>query len=344
MRILLIKMSSMGDILHALPVLADIKQAIGDHTVIDWVVEPHYRCLLDNHPHINRVFPLALRQYPSFLAAIRSPEAKQLKQYLNQRNYDLIIDLQGLIKSAWVGRWANSYLVGYDCHSIREPLASWLYKQRFSVSKALHAITRMRHLTAKALNYATPTSEPDYQLHQPADTQPSNLHLICFPFTTWQSKHWPLTHWQELLTIIPDAISVSIAWGTPDEHRQAQSLCKNHKQCHTTPPTDIAGMQQYLKTCQAFIGVDTGFAHLATAMTIPGVMLMGPTDKNRSGPLGSHQIALDTNLPCRPCHKRTCHLPVQAGQLRPLCLANITAARVWQELIQLVPDLSPILP
>lgn len=336
-RILIIKLSSMGDVLHAVPVLSDIKQALGEDTQIDWITEPNYACLLKDHPHIHQLHTLPLRKYKSFFKGIRSQEAKQLKQLLKKHPYDAILDLQGLLKSAWVSKWTKGKTYGYDNKSIREPLASWLYQNKVTVSKDLHAITRMRELAAKALGYMIPTNEPDYALNTHSSVN-SRQQLILFPFTTWESKHWPKEHWQKLIALAAPNYKIFIAWGSTEELAQAKQLYQPHTNCQPTPDLNIEGMKDFLQHCDAFIGVDTGFAHLATAMAIPGIMLMGPTDKNKSGPLGKHQIALDVSLPCRPCHKRTCVLPMEPNTLRPACLAAIQPEFVFNTLKKIIND------
>jgi heptosyltransferase-1 len=353
-RILIVKLSSMGDVLHALPVLSDIKQALGDDTQIDWVAEPNYACLLKDHPYIHQLHTLSFRQYKGYLKSIRSDEARQLKQFLKNHPYDAILDLQGLLKSAWVCRWAKGIRYGYDSKSIREPWASWFYHQKFPVSKNLHAITRMRELAAKALGYEVSAGEPSYGLNTKTSGSQANCipgttnhseenkcfnkeddrypQLILFPFTTWGTKHWPTEHWHAFINLAKNHFHITIAWGSQNEYRQAQSFCENTTNCQLTPDLNVEGMKNFLKDCDAFIGVDTGFAHLATAMNIPGIVLMGPTDKNESGPLGNNQLALDVELSCRPCHKRVCSLPIEPNSLRPKCLARISPEFVLKNL------------
>jgi len=351
-RILIIKLSSMGDVLHALPVLSDIKNYLGEESQIDWVTEPGYSCLLKDHPHIDNLYTLPFRKYPGYIRSIYSPEAKALhKTFNDQPAYDAILDLQGLLKSAWVCRWAKGKRFGYDSKSIREPWASWLYNKKLGVSKNQHAVCRMRELAAKALGYAVPTTDPVYNLNARGENgppghiargpsvrstqQPTKLQLILFPNTTWETKHWPLEHWQALINLTQQQFNIFITWGSPAELELANNLSANYANCQPTPDLNISGMKNFLKHCDAFVGVDTGFAHLATAMDIPGIVLMGPTDKNKSGPLGKKQIALDIDLPCRPCHKRECALPVETNKLRPACLAGITPELVLSTLKRL---------
>lgn len=340
-RILIIKLSSMGDVLHALPVLSDIKQALGEDTQIDWITEPNYACLLSKHPFINHLYTLPFRKYKGYLKSIFSPEAKALKKTLKQEKYDAILDLQGLLKSAWVSRWAKGQRYGYDSESSRESWASPFYQHKISVSKDLHAVSRMRELAAKALGYTVPKESPHYALKDgnTLSTSPQTKqrsHLILFPFTTWESKHWPMPYWTQIINLCKEKFTISIAWGSPAEHEQALQLCHQQPLCQPTPDLTIEDMQHYLQDCHAFIGVDTGFVHLATALDIPGIALMGPTNKNKSGPLGKQQVCLDVDLPCRPCQKRICQNPQTVNNLKPACLAAIAPAYVFETLQNLM--------
>jgi heptosyltransferase-1 len=328
-RILIVKLSSMGDVIHALPILSDIKNALGDVS-IDWLTEPAYACLLESHPLINRVLTVPLRKHKGHLLQFyKSQEAQAIRKYFKSHPYDVIIDAQGLLKSALLSRWAKGTRCGYDKNSCREPLSSRLMHRRFAVAKDQHAVTRMRQLAAQALDYPCPTAPPDYQLNQsPKKSEHTTPTIMLMPFTTWPSKHWPQAHWQSLIKQLAPTNNLLIAWGSQDEKQQADNYCQDIDTAQPIPPSSIADMKSLLENCDAFIAVDTGFAHLATALDLPGIALMGPTDKRQSGPLGSKQFAMDINLPCRPCHKRICPLTYQAEALRPACMADIKPENV----------------
>jgi heptosyltransferase-1 len=197
--------------------------------------------------------------------------------------------------------------------------------------------------------------EPNYAFNtHPINTKidvTKKLKLIVFPFTTWPTKHWPAEHWQTFLKLAENYFTVVIAWGSKEEYQQAQSFCKDLKGCELAPTLSIESMKGFLSHCDAFVGVDTGFSHLATALMIPGIVLMGPTDKKKSGPLGCQQIALDVDLPCRACHKRICPLPqdqtmnpkrlgttktLGTKYLAPKCLVLISPEFVLQQLQRLI--------
>ena len=165
MRVLLVKTSSMGDVLHSLPALTDAQQAISG-IQFDWVVEEGFAQIPTWHSAVNQVIPVAIRRWRKnwFSAPIRAERA-EFRKKLQATHYDAVIDAQGLLKSAFlVTRLAHGDKHGYDRHSIREPLASFFYDHRYAISKQQHAVERIRQLFAKSLGYTCPTQQGDYAI------------------------------------------------------------------------------------------------------------------------------------------------------------------------------------
>src|SRR5262245_25444638 len=146
-------MSSMGDVIHTLPVVNDIARARPGATV-DWVVEEGFSALPRLHPGVRNVLPVALRRWRmSMLTPSTWRELRAARRSVRATNYDRVIDVQGLLKSAWVARWARGPTSGFDRASAREPMAARCYDRGFSVARTLHAIERNRRLAASALDY-----------------------------------------------------------------------------------------------------------------------------------------------------------------------------------------------
>ncbi len=168
MRILIVKTSSMGDVVHALPAITDIAQAIPG-VEIDWLVEKNFAAMPSQHRTVSRVITLQWRKWRK---SLRTPETqaaiKAWRADMALHRYDLIIDMQGLLKSAGFACFAQGPRAGYDWHSIREPLASLFYSRKAHVSKDLHAVDRCRQLAAQVLGYAVPNSAPDFGLQADA--------------------------------------------------------------------------------------------------------------------------------------------------------------------------------
>ncbi len=194
MRVLLVKTSSLGDVIHTLPALTDAARAIPG-IQFDWVVEEGFAEIPAWHPAVARVIPVAIRRWRKNLwQTLRNGEWRRFKQRLKEVDYDLVIDAQGLLKSAWLTRYVGKTPVaGLDRDSAREPLASRFYRRAYPVAWGQHAVERTRQLFAQALDYPLPESVGDYGLdrEQLADADPGAPYLVFLHGTTWDTKHWP---------------------------------------------------------------------------------------------------------------------------------------------------------
>src|SRR5688572_18968850 len=162
MRVLIVKTSSMGDVIHTLPALTDA----GQHypaIQFDWVVEENFQEIPAWHPLVRRVIPVAFRRWrKTFFSRKTWAEWKTYQKILSKEPYDVIIDAQGLVKSAFLTFFAKGERSGLDWQSAREKLASLSYQQKYTVNFYQHAVVRMRQLFAAVLKYPQPTSLPDY--------------------------------------------------------------------------------------------------------------------------------------------------------------------------------------
>ena len=187
MRVLLIKTSSMGDLIHTFPALTDARNAIPDLS-IDWVVEESFKEIPAWHPVVNKVIPVALRRWRKniFSHANTHGMAKITRMPIcKQQHYDLVLDAQGLAKSAFLSFFAKGIRAGLDFHSAREPLASFAYQRKYPVNFYQHAVVRMRNLFSQALEYTSPNTPPDFQINreQFAERQMQQENLC--GFFTW---------------------------------------------------------------------------------------------------------------------------------------------------------------
>ena len=192
MRILLVKLSSMGDIFHTYPAINDLK-SVYPEARLEWLVDSQFAEIAAWHPDVDEIHSLPLRAFKKNKNLVLKKSLSDLLGKVRMRHYDFIIDAQGLIKSAWLTRQMKGLRCGYNRRSIREKLAPLFYQKRFSVSKDQHAITRIRQLFAKTLNYEDSLeSLPERGLNpshwQKPATAPERYGLI-FPGTTWQTKH-----------------------------------------------------------------------------------------------------------------------------------------------------------
>lgn len=294
MRVLLVKTSSMGDVLHSLPALTDAQQAI-PNIQFDWVVEEGFAQIPTWHSAVNQVIPVAIRRWRKnwFSAPIRAERAA-FRQQLQATHYDAIIDAQGLLKSAFlVTRLAHGDKHGYDCHSIREPLASFFYDHRYAISKQQHAVERIRQLFAKSLGYTCPTQQGDYAIAQhflQSGVNNESPYVIFLHSTTRDDKHWPEENWRNLIALMAESgIRIKLPWGAPHEQQRAQRLAKGFDFVEVLPKLTLAEVAQQIANAKAVVSVDTGLSHLTAALDKPNFTLFGPTDPGLIGGYGQGQ-------------------------------------------------------
>ncbi len=330
MRVLLIKTSSMGDVIHALPALTDAMRALPGIR-FDWVVEEAFQEIPAWHPAVDRVIPVALRRWRKHpLKAIFSGEWKRFKQALREEHYDLILDSQGLLKSAWLASKAKGLHVGFDKASAREPLASQFYKQVVTVGREKHAIIRQREFFAQALAYPVPSCPPDSGFSQKWHPDEQQPYIVLLHGTSWSSKEWPEENWVELAKLAAGSgYRVKLAWGSAEEKHRAERIAKASGGT-VLGCLDLGGMLRELSAASRVIGVDSGLAHLAAALAVPAMTLYGASDSEKTGAIGIRQKNLIGSAACAPCLQRSCRHLDEAGH--PQCWKNVDPQRVWIEL------------
>jgi len=217
MRVLIVKTSSMGDVLHTLPALTDAVQAMPDIR-FDWVVEEGFAQIPGWHAAVDRVIPVAIRRWrKAWFSAPIATERKAFREAVRAEQYDAIIDAQGLVKSAaLVTRLARGVKHGMDWSTAREPLASLFYTRRHHIGKQQHAVERTRELFAKSLGYAKPQTQGDYAIARHfAIAETAHLpYAVFLHATTRDDKHWPEVRWRELIELMqPTGININTAVG-----------------------------------------------------------------------------------------------------------------------------------
>lgn len=293
MRVLIIKTSSMGDVVHALPAISDMARAIPG-IQIDWLVEKSFAAMPQQHRAVQRVITLQWRKWrkslrtPDTQAAIRSWRAE-----MGQHHYDLIIDLQGLLKSAAFACFAQGPRAGYDWHSIREPLASLFYSRKGHVARNLHAVDRCRQLVAQVLNYPLPTTPPDFGLQaspdawRPAGSRP---YAALIPCASRPEKLWPQQDWIDIgQQLRAKGMDVAVMWGSPDEEQRAQDIAQDID--GAVPPfLTVAQVGDTLAHASLVIGLDTGMTHLAAAHGRPTLGIYCDHEPGLAGVTGPGQV------------------------------------------------------
>ncbi|HAT24487.1 MAG: lipopolysaccharide heptosyltransferase RfaC [Pantoea sp.] len=297
MHVLIVKTSSMGDVLHTLPALTDAMQAIPGIR-FDWVVEENFAQIPSWHPAVDKVLPVAIRRWRKhWFGSQQREERVRFKRDLQSRQYDVVIDAQGLIKSAaLVTRLARGVKHGQDSRSAREPFASWWYDQRHEIDKKQHAVERTRELFAKSLGYEKPQTQGDYAIaaHFMGDvSQDIAPYLVFLHATTRDNKHWPESHWRELIGLLQHSgLHIKLPWGAEHEHQRAQRLAEGFDYVEVLPKLTLEAIARELAGAKAVVSVDTGLSHLTAALDRPNITLYGPTDPGLIGGYGQNQQAL----------------------------------------------------
>jgi heptosyltransferase-1 len=285
-QILLVKTSSLGDVVHNVPVVSDIRRHFAD-AAIDWVVEKSFAAIPALHPGLRHVIPLELRRWRrSWLRTATRQEWRAFVGELRSRSYEHVIDTQGLLKSAVVARLAHSpHRAGLDWQSSRDPLRPF-YHRTFRVSWDLHAVERNRRLAGLALGY-TPDGPADYGVQAKplsAPWLPRASYAVLLHATSHPRKLWPERCWVELgQQLFHAGIRSILPWGSADEEQRARLLAQRLPAACVPPHLELERMAALLAGARAVVGVDTGLTHLAAALKVPVVGIYGATDPRATG-------------------------------------------------------------
>ncbi len=291
-RLLMIKTTSLGDVIHNLPVITDIKAALPEMQIV-WVVEESFADIPRLHPGVDDIITVAVRRWRKHLLQMGTwHEIRQMRHQLHTHQYDAIIDTQGLLKSALIGKQASGIYHGQDRASAREPWASWLYQHRHPVLRGQHAVTRNRELAARALGYAIPTTPPDYGIHAgtpDARLQLPSRYIVGLHATSRDSKLWPEQHWIALgNALLQQGLTLVLPWGNASEEARAQRIASAVASSVVLPRLPLTQLAAIIDHSQAAIGVDTGLVHLAAALNLPTVAIYTDTDPKLTGVLAQH--------------------------------------------------------
>jgi len=288
MRLLIVKTTSMGDVVHALPAVSDALRHVPGLEV-DWLVETPFAAIPALHPGVKRVLLLGWRKWRKRLGERATWQAiGALRRELRQQPYDLVLDLQGLLKSALWGLHARGPRGGYDWQSAREPMASLLYTRTARVPRNLQAVERCRRLTAAHLGYPMPTSAPDFGIQAPkVDWTPPPRHAVLIPCASRDEKLWPESHWMAVgQRLVREGLAPVVMWGSEPERMLAERVAQG---CGGVVPPfltvkDSAGV---LGSARCIVGLDTGFSHLGAAFGRPTLGIYCDHEPGLAGITGS---------------------------------------------------------
>jgi len=282
MKIAIVKLSSLGDIVHSMVVLQFVKKYYPD-SEIAWFVEKRFQGVLENNPHINQIHTVNLN-------AVKKQKSlkllfKELIQVKKFGKYDLIIDTQGLLKSAiLIMLMKGTKKVGFDKNSIRERLASFFYNQKVAIGYDKNTIERYVKLISVALKIKITKDEiidkGPYLFSKSKLLIPQTPYIVFITGSTWQSRKYPKESYVE----IADALKKScfVTWGNEQEKEMAEWMGSESNYIQVMPKLNLDDLKHVIVHASLLIGNDTGPSHMAWALNRPSITLFGPTPVERT--------------------------------------------------------------
>jgi len=289
-RVLIVKTSSMGDVVHALPAVSDLARHFPG-TQIDWVVEEPFAEIPRLHRDVARVMPIALRRWRGQLYLPSTWRQMQgARRALREVRYDWILDLQGLVKSAFVARWAGGPVAGLCGRSARERVASWLYDRRISVDPSLHAIDRNRLLVAQSFGYAIDAAV-DFGVRVPRLATTAlrpwigeQRFALLLTNASRHTKLWPDESWRGVEEWLAEqGLTSVLVWGSERERAATLRRAAPMHAARVAPPAGLETLAAICTRAALVIGLDTGLTHWAAAVGAPTVGIFCDYDPAQVG-------------------------------------------------------------
>lgn len=278
----------MGDVIHAMPVVSDALRH-DPSLQIDWLVEASFAELPAMHPGVGQAIPIAMRRWRKKLLSRQTwQQIGAVRAQLRSTEYDLVLDLQGLLKSAlWTCLAGGHKRAGHDWQHAREPLASWCYHHKLLYDPQAHAIERLRQAAAQALGYSV-EGVPRFGLRVPGQAPswlPTTPYWVALHATSRAEKLYPTDRWVSLAkALLP--LTMVLPWGNEAERQAAHALAAQVPGARVAERTSLTDAAWMMRGAIGVVGVDTGLTHLACALDRPVVALFAATPAWRYGPYG----------------------------------------------------------
>ncbi len=294
MRILIVKLSSLGDVVHTMPAVQDLRRALPQARV-DWVVEKAFAPLVRRCEGVDTVIECELRRWRKDPLSRETRAAwAAFKHALQREAYDAVLDLQGLTKSAvvaWQARLAPGgrryAMANRTDGSGYEAPTRWVADVAIPLPAHIHAVRRGRELCARALGYAVPADER-YGLAGQSVQHLAQPTVAFVHGTSRADKEWPLDHWLQLGYRLNDAgFAVAVAHGSDAEQRRSEYIAAGLRQAQVWPRLALDALTDRLAACAGVVGVDSGLSHIAVALDLPHVQLYNFDTAWRTGPLSA---------------------------------------------------------
>ena len=302
-KICIVKLSAMGDIIHAMLALQFIKKYL-PNAQIDWIVENSFKGVLENNPDIDHILPVDLKSIKKKKTEIFN-QVKIINQYA-KNNYDVVIDAQGLIKSAIVskilgGRIVGSQIVGFDKDSTREGFASFFYDQTVTIGYEKNVIDRNVKVLCKSLGIDI--SKDDILnkkafLYYPNKIENYKENIIFVVGASKPNKIYPKEKFLELAHLLAE--NILVVWGNEEEYAIAEWLSSESNFIRTAPKGNLNDLKEIISHSKLVIGADTGPTHMAWALNVPSITIFGNTPEYRNTYITNINRVIKSNSEVNP--------------------------------------------
>ncbi|HIC43927.1 MAG TPA: lipopolysaccharide heptosyltransferase I [Sulfurimonas sp.] len=286
MKIAIVRLSAMGDIIHSAIALQFIKVKY-PQAQIDWIVEKSMAAVLEFNPDINTIIPIELKKFKKTKKL--SDLFSQIKILKNLETYDYIIDMQGLLKSAIATKFIKGESHGYDKNSIREGIASYLYKHTYTLAYDMNTIDRNVGVVSQALDLGVGSKEilskQAFLFYKDEDPiiydylSKDKKNIIFVIGSTWPSRNYPKEQFVELANALKE--NVIVIWGSDEEKADAEFIEEHSQYAKVIPRTNLNTLKALIDKSDLLIGNDTGPTHMAWGMNKPSITIFGPTPTSR---------------------------------------------------------------
>ena len=312
-RVLLIKLTSLGDLIHALPALSDAQDA-RPGIEFDWVIDENFQQIArlasrgeERHHHQSPRMARLSHRAPQTHGSI----SKTIGE-IRAREYDLVIDGQGNFKTGLLSLFSKGRARASTAASVREWVAHLAYQRRYAASKNAHAIERLRRLFAAALGYALPDSAPDFRIQRERFVEAQGRsartsYLVFIHNASWKTKLWPERHWADLIgKCVQAGFRMVLPWGNSPGRSAGEAPRRPARGAGPAAGSSLSEIGYVIAKAKACVCMDTGLSHLAAALDVPAVTLYGSTDSGLIGASGASQVHLKSDRFCSPCQSKTC--------------------------------------
>ena len=307
-KFLIVRLGALGDIVHALPVVAALRERYPDAR-IDWLVDSHHTAVVDLVTVISRRTAVDSRQALDGLRTIGM---------LRRERYDVAIDLQGLVKSAAFARLSGAArVIGFDRQHVRERAASCFYTDRVDPGDAAHVVDRNLSLLAplgitdrtRRFPIAVPASAALEPVAARVARDGRQGFALVNPGAGWPNKRWPLDRFGQVAAWIASARGLLpvVLWGPKEQDAAARIVDRSRGTAILAPKTGVGDLLALSRGARLILSGDTGPLHVAAAVATPIVALFGPTDPARNGPWDAEDISLSRYGECVCHYERRCH-------------------------------------